>query len=170
MSESSKNRSQRPKALTPKRPKRKQVGPSGYSEAVRAKALVAFRETSTVASACASAGISRQTWYEWVATDPAFQEAVTEATEFVTDELEREAIKRAKEGSDTLVIFLLKSRRRAQYGDRMQVTLTPDHPQVKAWAHEAVTALRTILHDELAITVAERIERRFFEALQGGST
>lgn len=114
------------KAVTRKKETRPPPGVHGYSEAVRAKALVAFRKTGTVQAACEAASIARKTWYDWVANDSAFQEAVDEATDFVTDDLEKEAIKRAKEGSDTLIIFLLKSRRRHIYGDKVTVDIQND--------------------------------------------
>jgi hypothetical protein len=49
------------------------------------------------------------------------------ATEDVTDELEQEAIRRAKDSSDTLIIFLLKSRRSSLYREKQEVTVvSPD--------------------------------------------
>lgn len=155
----------KPKTLTPKKT-REVPGRSGYPEAVRAKALIAFRESSTVAAACTAAGISRETWYDWVASDPAFQKAVDEATEFVTDELEKEAIKRAKNGSDTLIIFLLKSRRRAQYGDKVQVDIA-SHPEFRALAQQygeiTEEEIRREAPQQMADTILKRIAQRLTE-------
>lgn len=93
-----------------------------HSDATKAKALVAFRGAGMVVSACAAAGIGRQTWYDWIEADPVFAAAVVDAREDALDDLEKEAVKRAKEGSDTLLIFLLKSQRREKFGDRVVLT------------------------------------------------
>ena len=113
----------KPTSLTPKRRVGTGNGGYAYSDAVYAKALGAFRESGTVSEACRVAEISRTAWYDRVESDPAFQSAVLGATEDVTDELELEAIKRAKDSSDTLIIFLLKSRRPGQYRERREVSI-----------------------------------------------
>jgi hypothetical protein len=118
---------QKPTSLTPKRRVETGNGGYAYSDAVFAKALQAFREAGTVAEACRVANISRTAWYDRVGIDPAFQAAVMSATEDVTDELEQEAIRRAKDSSDTLIIFLLKSRRSSLYREKQEVTVvSPD--------------------------------------------
>jgi AcrR family transcriptional regulator len=99
------------------------------SDAAKARAIKALCDTPTISLACAAAGISRQTFYRWCAEDEAFRAAVQDANETAIDQLEVEAVKRAKESSDTLLIFLLKSKRRAEYGDRQQITVM--HPAVK---------------------------------------
>lgn len=89
--------------------------------------LEAFAEVGTVTHAARAVGIDRGTPYRWQATDAEFKKAFEEAKGAVADSLEREAIRRAKEGvaepvfykgqevakvqrySDTLLIFLLKA-------------------------------------------------------------
>lgn len=80
--------------------------------------LNALREGYSVAGACAASGVARRTAYDWRNADPIFCAAWEDAVEEGTDELEDEAVKRAKEGSDTLLIFMLKSRRPETYKDR----------------------------------------------------
>src|SRR4051812_4249173 len=46
-------------------------------------ALAAFRQTATVADACAAAGVSRSAWYYWVAGDPEFARQAFDANESV---------------------------------------------------------------------------------------
>lgn len=101
-----------------------------HSDADKARALVKYRELGTVLSACKAANISRDTWYRWKADDPAFAALVIAADEDVLDDLEEAAHERAKESSDTLLIFLLKSKRRAVFGDKQTVTVV--HPDVTA--------------------------------------
>jgi hypothetical protein len=82
------------------------------------KALDAYRKLGTVVAACQAAGVGRRTWYWWRSEDPAFLEAVHEAEDAVADSLEQEAIRRAIDGSDLLLIFMLKSLKPAKFKDR----------------------------------------------------
>ena len=82
-------------------------------------AIDAYREYGTVSAACLAADIGRSTWYRWKKEDAEFAEAVAEAEEDVADSLEKEAIRRAKESSDTLLIFLLKGHKPEKYKDRV---------------------------------------------------
>lgn len=91
------------------------------------RALAAFRELGTVSGACLKVGIGRRTWYDMLERDAEFAREVMEASEAVADELEAEAIRRAKEGSDTLLMFLLRARRRDVFGERQEIQLvSPD--------------------------------------------
>lgn len=98
-----------------------------HSDATKARALRAYARTGTVKAACEAAQIARRTWYDWMQDDEAFAKAAVDAREAVADELVEEAVQRAKDGSDTLIIFLLKSMRRSEYGDKQTITVTsPD--------------------------------------------
>ena len=85
------------------------------------KALEAYIETGTITGACSHAEIARATWMDWIKTDTAFNEAVLEAQESIADNLEATAIKRAHEGSDALMVFLLKGLRRNKYVNYVEV-------------------------------------------------
>jgi hypothetical protein len=85
------------------------------------KALKAYIETGTITGACSHAEITRATWMDWVKTDAAFNEAVLEAQESIADNLEAAALKRAHEGSDALMVFLLKGLRRNKYVNYVEV-------------------------------------------------
>ena len=87
------------------------------------RALAAYAELGIVARACEAAGIARCTWYDWVNSDPEFAQAVREAEEAAIDSLEQEARRRAKAGSDVLLMFCLKAKR-PEYRDRAQIDLT----------------------------------------------
>jgi hypothetical protein len=117
--------------------------PGPKSEEERAEAqtafLAAFAETGTVTHGAKSSGISRQTHYNWL-TDAGYSERFSDAQEQATDNLEREARRRAVEGveepvyyqgevvgkirkmSDTLLIFLLKGARPDKYRERLEHT------------------------------------------------
>ena len=94
-----------------------------------------------VAAACLAANISRQSAYRHKGQDPVFSEAWDQAIEQALDNAEGELYRRAVEGvekpiyqgghevgaiqeySDTLLIFMLKSRRRVTYGERVTVDI-----------------------------------------------
>jgi hypothetical protein len=120
---------------TAKRPPTALLDPTA---AAKARALSAFTKLGTISHACEAAGVGRTTWYDWIEKDPEFQRAVADTSELVLDELEREAIKRAKGkgGSDTLLIFLLKSLRRSKYGDRQIITTIS--PEVQAALQQTI--------------------------------
>ena len=65
-------------------------------------------------------GVGRATLYRWRDADPEFAAAWEESVDTGTEVLEKVAMKRAVDGSDTLLIFLLKSRRPEIYRDRAQ--------------------------------------------------
>jgi hypothetical protein len=102
--------------------------------------LNALCDGRSVTAACIDAGISRVAAYDWRAADATFAKAWDDAVEEGTDRLEDEAHRRARDGtqkpvyqggkkvgaineySDTLMIFLLKARRRSKFGDKQEVT------------------------------------------------
>lgn len=108
--------------------------------------LDAFIELGTVYHACKQAGVGRTTWYNWLKDDPEFAEAVSKAEEDVADDLEQEAIKRAKDGSDTLLIFLLKGHKPEKFKERFQQQ------------HTGQVALKSVPDDELESRIANLLE------------
>ncbi len=102
----------------------------------KSRFLAMLAEGGSVAAAAKQAKIGRRTAYEWRAADPEFATAWDEAIEVGTDALEDEAVRRARDGvdepvyyqgekcgvvrrySDTLLIFMLKARRRDKFADR----------------------------------------------------
>src|SRR5262249_8027880 len=95
----------------------------------RVKLLASLAEGNSVARAAADAGVGRTTAYEWREADAAFAQAWDDAVEAGTDALEDEAVKRAKSGSDTLLIFMLKARRREKFAER---PIRLDLPRIEA--------------------------------------
>lgn len=81
----------------------------------------------TITAAAKASGICRRTAYSWRESDKTFAEAWDDALEIGTEKLETEATRRALEGSDTLLIFLLKARRPKVYRERVSTEVTgPD--------------------------------------------
>ena len=73
---------------------------------------------SSVTAAAEAIGISRASLYNAREIDPDFAAAWNDAVERGTDTLEDEAVKRARNSSDTLLIFLLKGRRPEKFKER----------------------------------------------------
>jgi hypothetical protein len=82
--------------------------------------LTTLSEGMSVKAACQKAGYSRTTAYLHREQDPEFRRAWDEAIEEGTDELEDTAYQRAKDNSDTLLIFTLKGRRPQKWADKHQ--------------------------------------------------
>ena len=103
--------------------------------------LDAYREIGFVKHAAATAGISRKTCYAWRDEDPAFREEFDAIDAGWTDELERIATKRAKDGSDDLMKFLLAARNPSRFRGAAKVELTGrDGGPVRTQSEVAVTA------------------------------
>ena len=86
--------------------------------------LGAFAECGNVKQSATAAGVSREIHYVWLRNDKEYEAAFIEAERMAVSTLEDEARQRAvgPEGSDTLLIFLLKGLRPDRYKDRSQVT------------------------------------------------
>jgi hypothetical protein len=86
--------------------------------------LEALRTVPVVRIACERAGISRKTAYAWRGQDPSFRQQWDEALEDGIDVLEATGHQRARQGSDRLLMFLLRSLRKKTYGDKLDVDLS----------------------------------------------
>ena len=106
--------------------------------------LKAFAETGMVIEACKIVPIGRMTVYDERQRNEDFALAWADIEERSTEELEGEAIRRAKNGSDVLLIFLLKSRRPEVYRENVRV----EHGgQIK---HEISQRVEQEIHDLMA--------------------
>lgn len=84
------------------------------------KFIEGYIVTGTVTHGAEYAGINARTVYRWLEKCPAFVEEFNAAKDAVGDGLEKEAIRRAKAGSDVLLIFLLKGNRPEKYREKTQ--------------------------------------------------
>jgi transposase-like protein len=77
----------------------------------------------SVTLAARAIGIARKNAYAWRNKDEQFEADWDDALEQRTGRLEDAAVERAiKEKSDTMIIFLLKSRCKEKYAERREVT------------------------------------------------
>ena len=88
-----------------------------HTPETRNKFIDALASTGQVNSACEIAGIDKKTAYNWRNSDKEFAVKWSDAIDQSTSELEDEAIRRAMDKSDNLLMFLLKSRD-PKYRDR----------------------------------------------------
>lgn len=82
--------------------------------------LETLRETCNVRVACEKAGVGRATAYKARKHGKEFAKAWDEAIDDAVDGLEMLATKRAAEGSDSLLMFLLKAHRPEKYRERFE--------------------------------------------------
>jgi hypothetical protein len=83
--------------------------------------LVAFAECGSITAACNAAEVGRTTVWRWRREDEVFHALCDRAEQIAGDELEEIARQRAKAGSDTLLIFLLKGLKPDKYGDSLRL-------------------------------------------------
>lgn len=101
--------------------------------------LVKLAATANIRAACKAASIGKTAVYKRRDSDPEFAQAMAEALDDACDDLELEARRRAKDGtqkpvyfkgeqcgviheySDTLMIFLLKAHRPEKFRERVKV-------------------------------------------------
>lgn len=94
---------------------------SKLTQEKRAEFLARLADGESVTAGARFIGLTRQALYQTRGHDAEFAAAWDDAIEQGTDILEDEAIKRARNSSDTLLIFMLKARRPDKFKDRSTV-------------------------------------------------
>ena len=79
--------------------------------------LIAFAEKGTVRAAAKAIGVDRCAHDDWMDNDPEYHEAFERAQVDLADLLESIALKRAVEGSERLLVMLLKANRPEKFSD-----------------------------------------------------
>lgn len=101
--------------------------PARISTAIQKKAMVSALEKSLgiVSSACQKAKISRITHYHWMNEDPEYRKQVESIEDMALDFSETQLYKSIKNGSDTAIIFHLKTKgKKRGYIERSEVDAT----------------------------------------------
>lgn len=91
----------------------------------------------SVSNACRASNVGRRTVYDLRSRDDGFAARWDEAIESGTDAIEQKAVDLALDGDRSLIMFLLRGRRRGTYGDKVQVDA-----KVEAVPVDEVVALR----------------------------
>lgn len=107
--------------------------------------IAAFAELGIVGHAAKAAGVHRVTVYDWLEHDEQFAIEYRHAELAATESLEREAVRRAIAGSDTMLIFLLKARKPAMYRERYEVHHTGELGIADSLSAEQREAVRAAL-------------------------
>jgi hypothetical protein len=94
--------------------------------------LDGLMEHNKVGATCESIGISISTPYQWAEQSLEFAKAWEKAKIVVASNLEDEAIKRGFNGSDTLLIFMLKALAPERHRERYDVKAKAEVTTVKA--------------------------------------
>lgn len=79
-------------------------------------------EADGVLQAAEIAGCNRRSHYWWRANDEEYRKAFELAEEIRADRLEAEAFRRARETSDTMLIFLLKGAKPHKYREHYEIS------------------------------------------------
>lgn len=108
---------------------------------------VLVRTGGNQSKAAKSLGCTRQNINYWIRTDPAFAEAVQDALEAGTENLEEKYYDRALTISDRAAEFLLKARRPEKYRDTYKVEL--DGEQNPVQLANAVLAVFGVLREAI---------------------
>jgi hypothetical protein len=126
--------------------------PSRHRRDWRAPFLDAIRVSGNVRLATAAAGIDRSTPYRRAQRDPAFAAQWAAAEQDAVDTLEAEARRRALNGSDGLLMFLLRAHRPERYRESLDV-----HLDVRREAERIAAKLG--MNPEEVLEIAERRAR-----------
>ena len=88
----------------------------------KSKLLKALAESKgIVAYACEAAGVSRNTYYEWLKNDDDFKQKAEEITEATLDRVEAKLLEAINEDNLTAIIFYLKTKGRNRgYVERIE--------------------------------------------------
>lgn len=118
--------------------------------------IATLRESCNVSEAARAAGIGRSTAYEWRDDDPEFAAAWDDAEQEAADKLEREAWRRAVEGTDKPVTFQgAITATYKEYSDRMlEILLKAHRPEkyVERFKGEIETNMKiTVLPEDAAL-------------------
>ena len=87
------------------------------------RVLNEYVRCGVIGVACDRAGVIRNNHTKWLETYPKYKELYETMRERFVDGLEEEAIRRAKEKSDSLMITMLKAHRPEVYGDKSDVNM-----------------------------------------------
>jgi hypothetical protein len=98
------------------------------TDRARERFIATLADSCNVSEACRAAGIGRTTAYEWKGEDASFAAAWEQAEQEAADKLEREAWRRAVEGTDKPVTFQGRvCDTYKEYSDRMLEILLKAH-------------------------------------------
>ena len=105
------------------------------------RVLNEYAKCGVIGLACERAGVHRSRHTKWLKNYPQYKELFETIRERFVDGMEAIAIERAKEKSDSLLMFMLKAHRREVYGDqsKMDMTMSSNSPITLMFAEGMLT-------------------------------
>jgi hypothetical protein len=95
-----------------------------------------------VKNAVEQVGIHRSTFYDWCHQDEQFAREVNSIRESAIDFVESQMFKRIKEGSDTMIIFFLKTQAKSRgYVEKSELEVNNKTPDLSALTTEDIVNL-----------------------------
>lgn len=91
---------------------------------LKAQAMECIQAGRTLISTAQELGVSRETLYNWRKNDATFARNWDASYGLRVDHLEDHAFQRATEGSDQLLMFLLRGGRAERYADKRSLDIT----------------------------------------------
>ena len=126
------------------------------------KALEIYSEVGIVTLAAKGAGVHPVSVHTLKRENEAFAAAWKDADEQAGDALEAEALRRARDGSDTLLIFLLK-RKRPEFRDNYHVQVSGNSEQPLRLEVQAFAQIAEEAEKHLGTQTQEAIEEAVAE-------
>lgn len=83
------------------------------------------KNAANISQTCKKVGISRQCFYDWRDDDDDFRAAIEEIQESLLDFTESKLMQKISEGSETCIIFMLKTRgKKRGYVEKQEVEMS----------------------------------------------
>ena len=110
-------------------------------EAQKQAMIEAMRQSlGIVSSAVQKVGISRQTHYNWLESDPEYKEKIEDAYEFEIDFAENALQKKIQAGDTTAIIFYLKTKGKHRgYIERNELKVDANVKEIRVIREDAQT-------------------------------
>lgn len=118
-----------------------------------------YYETLDMQKACVAARINRVTSWRWRDEDPEFERAIEKATLIGVEDAEANLFKlarRAREPSEEMIKFLLRSYKRSTYGTKIELDLKNDE-QFQATLRAVAQVLREFVPKEFIDSALNRL-------------
>lgn len=128
---------------TPRKKKNQSILLSDTTDIKKRNVIEALKMSNgVVKNAVEQVGIHRSTFYDWVNQDEDFAREVNSIRESAIDFVESKMFQRIKEGSDTMIIFFLKTQAKSRgYVEKTELEVNNHTPDFSALSTEDIVKL-----------------------------
>ena len=107
------------------------------------------KSLGVVTTACKATGIPRKTFYNWCNSDRNFQKAYSDMSEIALDFAESKLHSRIRDGSDTAIIFFLKTQGKSRgYIERQELEVNERSAFVITTNKQVVEKALKVIHQK----------------------